>query len=74
MLQKKASATIEADASVGVAGFEPATTPTPKVCATGLRYTPIVTKILHELSFDTAGDGVSTKEEGKCCRRRTRPH
>ncbi len=30
---------------VGVAGFEPATTPTPKVCATGLRYTPIAAKI-----------------------------
>ena len=29
---------------VGVAGFEPATTRTPSVCATRLRYTPTVRK------------------------------
>ena len=26
---------------VGVAGFEPTTSPTPRVCATRLRYTPL---------------------------------
>ena len=39
-MKEKAPTSVEALRSVGVTGFEPATTCTPCKCATGLRYTP----------------------------------
>src|SRR5271167_4410825 len=45
---------------IGVAGFEPATTRTPSVCATSLRHTPTPIKIAEATIVSRATDSLLT--------------
>jgi hypothetical protein len=45
---------------VGVAGFEPATTRTPSVCATSLRHTPTAIKIAEAAIVSRVTDSLAT--------------
>ena len=51
---------------VGVTGFEPATTRPPAECATGLRYTPKITKIkLRQLKAKLTRNCFNSSDTGR---------